>query len=52
MRFDMFVASSNTCLSDDSVEIRLLIDAGSCLKMLGGWLECLCMYNGSSLGFL
>ena len=27
--------SSNTCLSDDSVEMRLLIDAGSCLKMLG-----------------
>ena len=40
-------ASSNTCLSDDNVEMRLLIDVGSCLKMLGGWLECLCMYNGN-----
>ena len=37
-------ASSNTCLSDDSVEMRLLMDVGSCLKKLGGWLECLCMY--------
>ena len=36
----------------DSVEIRLSIDAGSYLKMLGGWFECLCMYNGPSLGFV
>ena len=34
-------ASSNICLSDDSAEMRLLIDAGSCLKILGGWLGCL-----------
>ena len=25
---------------------------GYCLVMLGGWFECLLMYNGSSLGFL
>ena len=53
MRFDAFVLHRRiTCLSDDSVEIYLLIHAGSCLKMLRGWLECLCMYDGSSLGFL
>ena len=36
----------------ESVEMRLLMDVGSCLRMLGGWFECLFMYNGSSLGFL
>ena len=45
-------ASSNVCLSDESVEMRLLMDVGSCLRMLDGWFECLFMYNGSSLGFL
>ena len=35
----VFTASLNTCLSDDSVEMRSLTDAGSCLKVLGGWLE-------------
>ena len=35
-----------------SVEMGFLIDIGSCLRIPGGWLECLCMYNGSSLGFL
>ena len=29
-------ASSNVCLSDESVDMRLLMDVGSCLKMLGG----------------
>jgi hypothetical protein len=32
--------------------MRLLIDVGSCVIMLGGWLEYLFMYRGSSLGFL
>ena len=32
--------------------MRLLIAVGNCLVMLGGWFECLLMYNGSSLGFL
>ena len=30
----------------------LLIAVGNYLVMLGGWFECLLMYNGSSLGFL
>ena len=30
----------------------MLMAVGSCLRMLGGWFECLFMYNGSSLGFL
>ena len=29
----------------------LLIAVGNCLVMLGGWFECLLMYNGSSSGF-
>jgi multisubunit Na+/H+ antiporter MnhE subunit len=32
--------------------MRLLIAVGNCLVMLGGWFECLLIYNGSSLGFL
>jgi hypothetical protein len=32
--------------------MRLLIAVGNCLVMLGGWFECLLMYNGSSLGYL
>ena len=33
--------------------MRLLIDVGGCIRILGGWLECFCSsYNGSSLGFL
>ena len=28
------------------------MEVGSCLIMLGGWLESLFIYNGSSLGFL
>jgi hypothetical protein len=31
--------------------MRLLIAVCNCLVMLGGWFECLLMYNGSSLGF-
>ena len=29
-------ASSNVCLSDERVEMCLLMDIGSCLKILGG----------------
>ena len=32
--------------------MRLLMDVGSCLKILSGWLECLWVYNGTSLYFL
>ncbi len=40
-----------------SIELVLVceiqkMDVSSCLQILGGWLECLCMYNRSSLGFL
>ena len=54
MRSDMVVLRPQmfACMSDESVEMRLLMDVGSCLRMLGGWFECLFMYNGSSLGFL
>ena len=37
---------------DERSAMRLLIAVGNCLVMLGGWFECLLMYNGSSLGFL
>ena len=47
---DVCAASSNNVLSDDSVETRLFKDARSFLNMLGGWLECLRTFNGSSLG--
>ena len=33
-------ASSNICLSDERVEMLLLMHVGSCLKIVGGWLEC------------
>ena len=33
-------ASSNICLLDERVEMLLLMDVGSCLKIVGGWLEC------------
>ena len=52
VRFDMYVLHLEKFPCQMSVEMRLLIDTGSCLRILGGWLECLCMYNGSSLGFL
>ncbi len=29
--------------------MRLLIDVGSCFKMLGGWFECLFMYSGLAI---
>ena len=38
--------------SDERSAMRLLMAVGNCLAMLGGWFECLLMYNGSSLGFL
>ena len=44
--------SLNVCSSDESSAMRLLIDVGSCLIMLGGWLEYLFVYSQSSLGFL
>ena len=50
MRSDMLVLGPQ--LSDESIQIHLFMDVGSCLKMLGRWFECLFMYNGSSLGFL
>ena len=46
------VDSLNVCSSDERSAMRLLIAVGNCLVMLGGWFECLLMYNGSSLGFL
>jgi hypothetical protein len=40
------------CSSDERREMRLFMDVVSCFMMLGGWFECLSMYNGSSLDFL
>ena len=40
-------ASWKVSLSDDSVEMRLLIETGSCLRILGGWVGgwnvCVCI---------
>jgi hypothetical protein len=41
VRFGIYAGadSINVCSSDESSAMRLLIDVGSCLIMLGGWLE-------------
>jgi hypothetical protein len=41
------------CLFVRREKCNAFVDSvGNCLVMLGGWFECLLMYNGSSLGFL
>jgi len=39
----------NSCSLHELAEIRRLMDAGSCFIMLGGWLDFVLMYCGSSL---
>ena len=41
----------NLCSLHELSEIRRLIDAGSCLIILGGWLDLILMYCGKLLGF-
>ena len=43
----MLLVLSKHSLSDDICERRLLIDSGMFLRMEGGWLDCLCTYNGT-----
>ena len=40
------------CSSDDMSEILRPMADDMFLMMLGGWLDCVCMYMGLSLGFL
>ena len=43
---------SKHSLSDDICERRLLIDSGMFLRIEGGWLDCLCTYNGTFPSFV
>ena len=47
----MGLALLNSCSLHELSEIRRLIDAGSCLMILGGWLDLILMYCGRLLGF-
>ena len=42
----------NSVSLQDRLEIRRLMLSGSCLMILGGWLDLVLMYSGWSLGFL
>ena len=42
----------NASSLEELSEIRLLMDAGICFMMLGGWLDFVLMYCGWSFGFL
>ena len=46
------LALLNASLLEELSEIRLLMDAGICFMMLGGWLDFVLMYCGWSFGFL
>ena len=48
----MLLVLSKHSLSDDICERRLLIDSGMFLRMEGGWLDCLCTYNGTFPSFV
>ena len=42
----------NSLSLQDRLEIQWLMLSGSCLMILGGWLDLVLMYSGWSLGFL
>ena len=48
----MLLVLSKHSLSDDICERRLLIDSGMFLRIEGGWLDCLCTYNGTFPSFV
>ena len=51
-RFVVIWSSTVKLVSHELLEIRLLIIAGICLMMLGGWFDWTWMYRASLLGFL
>ena len=46
MSWYVLLALLKHSFSDDISEKRLLIDSGIFLRIEGGWLDCLCTYNG------
>ena len=48
----MLLVLSKHSLLDDICKRHLLIDSGMFLRMEGGWLDCLCTYNGTFPSFV
>ena len=48
----VILALLNSVLSQDKLEMRLLVIDGNCLMTDGGWLDFECIYRGALFGFL